>query len=81
MFRFFITHLQEASSTSKNQQYSCIASCVQVCVLLGCWLVGNCDISYVTLYPLRAGIPAVVLTQPAVGRLLDLFPGGEAADP
>ena len=27
---------------SKNQQYSCIASYVQVCMLLGYWLVGNC---------------------------------------
>ena len=31
MFRFVINHLQGASATSKNQQYICIASYVQIC--------------------------------------------------
>ena len=39
MFRFFINHNQGAFGTSKNQHYSCIASCVVVCMLLGCcWI-------------------------------------------
>ena len=44
MFWFFINHHQGVSAASKTQQYGCIASCVLVCVLLGCWLVGKTQI-------------------------------------